>query len=312
MLQFIFFALLIITLLAGSFAYFSPSSKPVNPVKFMMESTGFDAIMASNRKKSEQISMTTTNGIMQIHKRMETLATEQNKFLDEIQDQQQILKDANKGVDDILLAAQKEGDKDSRDILRLKALSSEMQEQQRLLVARGQELISLNNQLSKSREAIAEQVDWANMDTQNALDALQQRSASLENQASGFFSQVAQQNQQVQDQIDKMRDKLNGMIDNTSVSAQLQKCKVHMYRILNKEHNDMAKLLEYQERNRTLWEDGQRKSRDSIELSKDSQQHAKDLIDEEHQKQEDQESMIQQRIEDQKQRMLDQQSRRNR
>jgi hypothetical protein len=310
--QFIFFALFVITLLVGAFAYFAPLQKPVNPVKFMMDNSGYTQEESTNRKRTQQLNMTTSSGLIQIHKQMDDLAVVQNKFLDTIQDQQQVLQNTGKEASDIMLLTQQEGEKGDKDILKLKALASEMQDEQRLLVAHGQELLVLNDQLTKSRQWIADQVDLANINNESSLNALQQRYTMLKDQASGFFDKVTQHNQEVRDRMTKMQDQLNDLANNASsdsVAMQQQNIKERIAHMLDKERADMVKLADNEDASQSLMNDSKQHLEDSKELLNVSLQRSQDLIEDERQKAEDQQEISQQRVADQMQRIQDQRNR---
>jgi hypothetical protein len=307
------FILFIITLLAGAFSYFAPGQKPVpiDPMKFMMENSGFNSVEVQNRKRIQQLNMTTSRGLIKIRGQMEDLALEQNKFLDAIQDQQQILNNAGKDITGVMLGVQQEGEKGNKDILRLQALASEMKDEQRLLVARGQDLIVLNDQLSKNRESIAEQIDSAKINTETSLSALNDRYDILKDQAASFFDKVSQNNQEVRDSMNKMNDQLNDLANNAAHDSALQQqsAKDHIGRMMDKEHEDMIKLAETQEKSRSLLEDARERQAGFKELLNDKLQETKDKIEEERQKTQDQQEDSRQRVADDMQRMRDQRNR---
>lgn len=105
--RFIFFVFLGFALLAGAFAYFEPSKKFPDPVKFVMESSSFSSKEEINNKNSQRLNAYTNKGLFQLHNRMDDVAREQNQFLNELQDQQESLRDTRKGdVSDILKDAE--------------------------------------------------------------------------------------------------------------------------------------------------------------------------------------------------------------
>jgi ElaB/YqjD/DUF883 family membrane-anchored ribosome-binding protein len=210
-----------------------------------------------------------------------------------------------------MLMTQQEGEKGGQDILKLKALASEMQDEQRLLVAHGQQLLVLNDQLTKNRQWIADQVDLSNINNETSLNALQQRYTMLKEQASGFFDKVTQHNQEVRDRMNKMQDQLNDLANNTSSDSALQQqnIKERITRMLDKEHEDMIKLADNQQASSSLMKDSQQNLEDSKELFSDSLQHSQDLIEDERQKAEDQQEISQQRVADEMQRIQDQRNR---
>ena len=284
--QFFFFSLLIITLLAGAFAYFAPKQPPINPVGFVMDQSGYSSVETRNRKHTQQLSMTTKNGLMRMRKQIDDMAQAQSKFLDIIKDQQQVLENASKDAYDVMLEVQKISGKNDHDILRLKELTSQMQDEQHLLVANGKDLVALNDQITQGRQQISDQIDFAKVNTETSLSTLQQHYDTLNHQASGLFHKVARRDQQVRDQMNKTQDQLRDLVNNAANNSALQQQNVkdHIRTMLDKEHENMLKLADTEEKNRNL-------------------------LQEERQKAQDQQEVMQQRIEDQRQRIQDQKNR---
>jgi len=309
--QFIFFTLFIITLLAGAFAYFAPLQKPINPVKFVMDNSGYTDKESHNRKLTQQLNMRMTNGLVQIRRKMNDFAVEQGRFIDTIQGQQELLNSTGKDASDIMLLAKQGAGKASKDVLQLRALASEMQDQQRLLVARGQDLIVLNNQLTRNRQWIADQIDAANISNEDSLRTIQQHYEALESQASDFFDKVSQHNQEVREQMVKMQEQMQDLANNAmdNNALQQQNTKERIGRMLGREHENMLKLEDTEERSRNLVKDSQQNLQDSKDLFNDSLQRSQDMIDDERQKVEDQKWISQQRVADQVQRLKDQEKR---
>ena len=91
-----------------------------------------------------------------------------------------------------------------------------MQDEQRLLVANGKDLIALNDQITQSRQWISDQIDLAKVDTDISLSTLQQHYAVLNHQASGFLDKVVRYNQAVRDQMDKIQGHMNDLANNAA------------------------------------------------------------------------------------------------
>jgi hypothetical protein len=209
MIQLIFLSLLVITLLAGGIAYFSPSKKPMNPLQFMMDNTGYTQEQVINQKRTEEINLTTDEGVVKVHKLMDDLATQQSKFLDLLKEQQRILEGAGKNASDVLKSAKKQGGKDDKDILQLEALTSQIQDSQRLMVQQGQALVNMNNQLMKNRKWMAEQSDIARINTESSLRSSQSRYDSLNGHANELYNAVKERSeisqQHIKDLIEQQR-----------------------------------------------------------------------------------------------------------
>ncbi|MDE1920999.1 MAG: hypothetical protein KGJ09_02860 [Candidatus Omnitrophica bacterium] len=309
LIQIAFFCLLIVALLAGVFSYFPQLHRTIRPLKFAMDSIGYTGVETLNKKRSQQINVAVKSGLMDIHKRMDAVAVEQDRLLDALTDQQAVLQEANRDAQTVLLEAKKAGRKGDKDILQLEALASQMNDQQRLLVAHGQYLVSLNDQLTKSRERLAQQADIANMDAQSSLDSIRQNYASFESQASELFNKVDEYNRELRQGVGKMQEQISGISNPSYGSYAHDMAQERIQSLLDKEQEDMARVADCQQRNLDLAQEAREKLADSRERSEDLERRDRDLIDEEHQKQEDQQSMIRQRMADEQQRMQDQQNR---
>ena len=161
-----------------------------------------------------------------------------------------------------------------------------MQDEQHLLVANGKDLVALNDQITQGRQQISDQIDFAKVNTETSLSTLQQHYDTLNHQASGLFHKVARRDQQARDQMNKTQDQLRDLVNNAANNSALQQQNVkdHIRTMLDKEHENMLKLADTEEKNRNL-------------------------LQEERQKAQDQQEVMQQRIEDQRQRIQDQKNR---
>jgi len=286
MIQIVFFALLVVALFAGAFSYFNPHPKAVDPWKFISDS-GLNSTDTINRKRFQQINMVTSKGLLEIHKQMDDLAVAQSKFLDTLKDQQQILSAVRSDAESALIQARQSG-AGAPDILHLEELTSQMKDDQNLLVARGQYLVSLNDQLTKGRQQVLEQIDLANFNTQNILDNLKQQNAALNNQSSDFFDQVAQNNQQVRDQMDQLQDKFNGISQDSELGMKWRSASDRLNQLMEKSREDRQKLADVEEKNRQATEKSKQDMADAQDRLHDLEQHTRDVIQDERQKEEDQ------------------------
>ncbi len=308
MIQVIFFALLIVSLIAGAFTYFAPTPKPINPLKTLMDDTGFTASETTNTKRSQEINVTTSAGIMQVRKQMDDLAVVQQDFLKGLQDQQQILNNTTKDATDVLLAAKKQGAVADKDILQLEAVTSQIQDKQRLLIAQGQDLVAMNDQLSQNRQLLADQADYADFYTESILKKLRNRNAQLKAQAADMIDRRYAYDQELKESLARMHEQLQEFVNTTEFSSKVQEqvIKDRIRRMLDKEHEDGLKLAEIISHTKELLMEAHQKAVDAKELSSDAQLRAQELIDEDKQKADDEQAMIQQRMDDQRQRMQDQ------
>jgi vacuolar-type H+-ATPase subunit I/STV1 len=211
MIQFVFFALFALALLAWAFVYFSPSEKAVDPMKSAMEDSGYTSMDTLNRKRMEQLHILTEKGLTRIRGKIENLAQQQQKFLDAIQDQQQILKNTYQEASNLLMEARQRGQASDKDLSRLKDLGASIENDQRLLVAQGKDLIALNAQLTLNRQKIADEVNLSA--TRGAVSGLSGQYNSINDQAADLFNKAQEYQQKVQLAMDKVHDQMQDLKD---------------------------------------------------------------------------------------------------
>ena len=190
--QVIFFALFIITLLAGAFVYFSPAEKPVNSVKYeqlLNDDKGVDPVETTSTTRDLQVDMKTNGGILQVLKELDDLSLEQKEYTDMIAQEEQSLKNAQQEVS----ALANQTLKNDRDLLRIKELGLQMQDEQDLLVANGHQLTDINDQLTQYRKLLSDQNNLVDISNRSSFESLQQHNDSVNDKASMFVDHVAQQ-----------------------------------------------------------------------------------------------------------------------
>ncbi len=303
MAQSIFLVLSVVTVLAGAFAYFSPPIREINPLKLMMDGSGYSAIQTQNQKKIDQIDMVSNSGVVRIRKEMDILSEEQNRLSDMIQNQQQILKDIGNENSNLLLNAQQKGGLGTKDLLQLEALASEMQDKQRLLVAHGQDLIALNNRLTQQRQWIADLMDKGNNHGNLSGPMLSQHYAMLKDQANKFFDKVNQHDQEIHDFMDKFQDHLPVLADKAVPVGAIRQQNQNM---LDREQEQMVKLADSEQKSKDYLRHAQEKEADFNEILNDKLEQNKELIEDEHQKDQDQQDANRQHLADQLQHSADQ------
>ena len=284
MVQGLFFLLFIMSIIVGIFVYFKPAQNTMDPLRAVMQGSGYDTLQVKNDARMQEYNVTTDAGLVKIHRQMDLLATQQSEFIQTVQDQQRILENTDHEIADIM--DQLDG-KDGKDVLQLKALALQLQDQQRLLVSRGKDLIALNDQVTRNREMIAEQMSMADVNNKSTLSTLSERYDLLQEQAKGLFHQGTSYSSQVQGQMFKMQGQLNGLVNNSSYD------------------NTMGQKAA-RDRTQDVLQEEHQKSLNSP--SSDSQQQTQDIIDQERQKEQEQEEVLKQRIADEKQRAEDQQN----
>ena len=209
--QVIFFALFIITALAGAFVYFSPTQKAVDSIKYA-KSTDSNSELSPDEittsKRDIQVDMKTSGGVLQILKELDDLSQEQKEYTDMITEEEQAIKNTK----DEIAALQNQGVKSDQDLLRIKALGLQIQDQESLLVDNGRQLTDINDQLTQYRKLLNEQNNLVNISNRSSLESLQQHNDTVSDKASMFVDKVSQQSddatQRSQDQQEKIRQKM--------------------------------------------------------------------------------------------------------
>ncbi len=163
--QFIFFILFIVALIAGIFIYLPHSKKPVNPMVFISDQSGYTTTEERNRKRMEQANITTNQGLDPSPQTNGRDCRKAKEFFRYACRRREVLNTTGEQASAVLAEAQRQAQKEGQDVLRLKGLGLELQDQQRLLVEHGQDLIALNDQIIKDRDWIHDQIDL--IDTNN-------------------------------------------------------------------------------------------------------------------------------------------------
>lgn len=207
--QIVFFGIFSIVFLAGIYSYFAPPPpRAMVPIKDIMDNGGFNSLETLNIKKIQELNVTTSAGLTQIRNVVDNLAQEQQGLKDVIDSERKVLSETGKKIKEI---TDKADDQNSVDVLRLKSLSDQLKDDQHLLMAHGQTLIDLNDQLLRTRQWISEKSDTVNANNESLLRLQQQNNALLNDQASTIFDKVKQENsdsmQRTQDTIDEEREK---------------------------------------------------------------------------------------------------------
>ena len=206
--QFTLFTLFVITLMIGAFAYFFPKQQATSPWQVMSDKRD-DGMMGEDiTKKSQQLNITTNAGNVQINREIDDLTRQQKSLEDMIKDEQVVLDSTSKEISDI---SKKANAKTNLDILKLKVLGQELQNEKHLLVEHGQQLIALNNEITKKRKLLSEQRDEVNINTDSTLQSLQGHDASLNDKADLLFDNVKDKNndamQHAKELMDEARQK---------------------------------------------------------------------------------------------------------
>jgi len=217
--QFLFFLLFVISVLAGVFIYFSPAQKAVNSITLTnptIDNSEYSPDETSTRKKDLAVEIKTSGGIVQILKRIDDLTQEQKQLDSTIEEEKQALKLTQQEIADLANQAEKS----DQDLLKIKALGSQMQDEQKLLVADGQKLIAVNDELTKNRQWLADQSDLVNINNQSSMEALQQHNAVVNNQSSSFIDDVSQKNNDAQVRAQDSEQKSQQLIEDQKLRMQ--------------------------------------------------------------------------------------------
>ena len=202
--QFIFFVLFIVTLFAGVSVFFSPRQQVPGHPPIVRNNNDDEMAEEIDTKEFQKLNMTTINGIVQIRRQMDDLTSEQKKLIALINEDQQSLNNTDQEINAVLKQI---NGKNDLDVLKLKALGLELQNNQRLLIDRGQSLIAFNNQLNKNRLWLVKQNELLNFNNEASLRLLQDHDASLNDQSAALFDKVAQQNNDIMDHTQELIDK---------------------------------------------------------------------------------------------------------
>lgn len=105
--QLIFFILFIAALITGIFIYLPHSQKPVNPMVFISDQSGYTTTEERNRKRMEQANITTNQGLTQVRRQMQEIAEKQKNFSDMLAEEERQLNTTGGQASALLAEAQK-------------------------------------------------------------------------------------------------------------------------------------------------------------------------------------------------------------
>jgi len=203
--QFTLFFLFIITLIVGVLAYIGPKHLGMPSSKAVVDDSDNEMTGDSFTSKAQQWNVSTNGGVVEFNKQMDELTQKHKSLVDMIEGDHAILQNTQKEINDIT----SRGDgKNTMDVLRLKALGLQMQDEQDLLVAHGQELIDVNNQIGKKRQMLSDQKDLLNMNTASSIQSLQDHDSSVSDKSATLFDKVDEEEQKAQDQQEQSRQRI--------------------------------------------------------------------------------------------------------
>ena len=187
MTQFFIFALFLMVLLAGVFSYFTPHQNYPS-IKMASETDVFDPQENTSSKSTQQASVTTSKGMMQTNEQTSQL----------VQKQEGVLAQAS--------------DSNDKDVLQLKALMAQFQDQGRILTPNGQDLTATNDQVVKNRKIIQDQMNLAALNNILMAQELKNREASLTDQSKIFLNAGVDARQKAEDQNELNKQRVADMM----------------------------------------------------------------------------------------------------
>jgi len=215
MAQFIFFALFLMVIISGVFSRFAPVHRALPSVRSAAEYSGYssaqgaDFVEDKSSNRSQEFNVSTSGGVLQIYKQIDDLTGAQKELQGLIDDEEQAVSIARQELSDVSAQVK---DKNDQDLLRLKTLGDKIRSEKDLLIKHGAALSALNDQIKKERQALADQSALSNMNTNSALELLQQHNASLKDQAQASLEntrdKIEEQRQKTQEQKDMNRQRL--------------------------------------------------------------------------------------------------------
>jgi hypothetical protein len=150
-------------------------------------------------------------------------------------------------------------------------------------------------------------IDANNVTTQ--ATRLQGQYTALKDQSATFFDKVTEYHQQVQQYMQTTQDQLNDTVNQITYDSSLQQQAIRdkIRLLLEKQHENMLKLSESRQRSQILMRDQEEALALSQELLNNSIRHTKELIGQERRDAKEKQRELQQKIQDQMDRMKDKQ-----
>ncbi len=198
-------------------------------------------------------------------------------FTQHLKDQQQYLEDSKTQMASLMQTIKDRLDRDSNtDLLRLKDLLQQHQDQAALLIDRGKESLQLNEQRMKIPQVMQDLKE--KLDHQN--DLMKQRMADSE---------------ALRDKMQQIKDQIQAMHDQTASKE-----------IFDKSQAAFDKLKEEQERLRETNQQNSTALNAMKEKIDDLKQRNRDLVEQSRERMRDQQQLLKDRLQDQRDRMQDQ------
>ncbi len=152
------------------------------------ETDVFDPQENTSSKSTQQASVTTSKGMMQTNEQTSQL----------VQKQEGVLAQAS--------------DSNDKDVLQLKALMAQFQDQGRILTPNGQDLTATNDQVVKNRKIIQDQMNLAALNNILMAQELKNREASLTDQSKIFLNAGVDARQKAEDQNELNKQRVADMM----------------------------------------------------------------------------------------------------
>lgn len=198
--------------ISSMYAFFAPQH-PSSGNSFLYNS-GEELKEDSQIRKSQQWSMSTRNGVIEVNKDIDFLTKKEKKLKGMTEEDRQKLEKMNRQMEGIL---NKEGVKNEQDILKLKMLGIEKENDERILNLHTKQLEDLNEELNEKRQKAAEDRGLINLNSESSYHSLQQQNNMLNERSASFIDNVSQKNNDaiehtkdlIEDQRQRLEDQRN-------------------------------------------------------------------------------------------------------
>lgn len=192
---------------------------------------------------------------------VKTVLKDQARLLEDYQDQKVFLEHSNDSLKSLSDLASSVMDKNDSDLLRMKTMMADLQDRNRLLIEKGQELVKRNQELQEERynQRMAHELD------RDSQDFLKNHQQYLQNLTSQSSSTVAI--------MQALKDKLNTLPESSSAATGIVDVKERIEALNLKARTMIDKTREQQDRIRDLNE----LARERIQSVKERAQDLNDL-----------------------------------
>ncbi len=257
-MRYLFIGLLVISFIGTGVAwYLKRSNNDEGFLKGALSSVGIKQKESVHRQRMNELNKQNIKG--------------QEALYEDVGDQERFLEESNTRLQTIVQIARESMDKNDGDLLRLQSTMEGLQNQNRLLIERGKELVKANQEQLKLRMNNLDKASLSSIDTEINLQRFESTAENLLSARRDYMNAVEEQSKLINDNVIEIKDKLKNLSEKGTMSQSSP---------LNEKLDSLA-----QQSDELLMKirDNQQRIKDRVESSRqklaDAKEHLKDVMD---------------------------------